>query len=210
MDSRSRLDCLNFAAFDALLTVLEKTFVVLSMCVPQPSCKLVNARVGFDYRYTEQSHQQALVLKVARLMSALQGVRTLTAAGLYQEQGALQRIVDEVNEDILFIISAIEGRTSPHHERFFKAFWAEEFPDSPNTLARHAKRDVVDRRSIRAHIHSSFSATKNPSLAADVGHSLSSVYSGFVHGASSQIMDMYFGRRPPALSSGSVWSPELL
>jgi hypothetical protein len=188
---------LSPAIFDALLDSLDALHRALAKEVPSPQITKVNVRVGEAHRYVEQTHQRALVLKLARLLSALQGIRTLWHAGLFQEQAVLQRVADELNEDIMFICSAIRGPNTELHDRFFSAFWSEEFPDSPDTLARHQKPDLPRRSKIRAYIHRvGLPEGGNTSLANDVGHSLSSTYSGFVHGSAPQIMDMYFGDPP--------------
>lgn len=60
-------------------------------------------RDDFVFRYAEQTIQQAVVQKLARTVSGLHAVETLLDHVLFQEQGMVQRVVDEVQEDIWFL-----------------------------------------------------------------------------------------------------------
>ncbi|GLQ46183.1 hypothetical protein GCM10007862_12340 [Dyella lipolytica] len=188
-----------------VLTLMAETVLTFEGKVPRPRLIDVNARIGHAYRYVEKSPHQALVLKVARLTSCVTGAVTMLRVGLYQEQGALQRIIDDTNDDIFFISIGMLRGFEPLHERFFEAFWAEEFPDSTDTLARHERPDFPQRKKIRAYnARMGLGENANLSLVSDVGASLASAYSGFIHGASSQIMDMYVGQPPKFHGTGQL------
>lgn len=55
------------------------------------------------FRYTEKTVHQALIQKLARMVSSLHAARLLCDRGLFQEQGAIRRMVDEFHEDIFFL-----------------------------------------------------------------------------------------------------------
>jgi hypothetical protein len=58
---------------------------------------------GFVFRYAEQTIQQAIVQKLARMISGLSAIQVLMERGLFQEQGMIQRGSDEIQEDICFL-----------------------------------------------------------------------------------------------------------
>lgn len=176
--------------FRASLTVMENAFRQLEQQVPAPQKQ--EGKDGFVFRYKEKTIQQALIMKLARSISGLHAVDVLLLHGLLQEQASLHRILDEIHEDILFLAA---DQLTERHEQYLHAFYAEEFPDPNNTLARHEKPNLPPRRKIRAYV-TGVSNHPNPSLVHDAGESNSSVYSGYVHASAPQIMDMYGGNPP--------------
>ena len=91
--------------FQQSLTVMEYAFRRIEQQVPPP--QLVEWKDGFVYRYKEGTIHQALVLKLARSVTGLRSVDVLLMHGLLQEQASLHRILDEINEDILFLAAAV-------------------------------------------------------------------------------------------------------
>jgi hypothetical protein len=55
------------------------------------------------YRYKEKSIYQAIVQKSAGVITGLQAIRLLNKSGYLQEQAALQKTLDEFEEDIAFL-----------------------------------------------------------------------------------------------------------
>ena len=65
------------------------------------------------FRYTDRGIHQALIQKLARVVSGLHAARLLMTHGFVQEQAALQRMLDEFNEDVIFLAhAAISGDTT--------------------------------------------------------------------------------------------------
>ena len=62
---------------------------------------------AFVFRYKEKTIHQAMVQKLARVVSGLHAARLLLENGLLQEQAAVQRMLDEFHEDILFLAFAV-------------------------------------------------------------------------------------------------------
>jgi hypothetical protein len=58
------------------------------------------------------------------------------------------------------------------------------------------KRDTVPRKKILAYLARVEQQPKDPSSAVELYHTIHSAYSGFIHGASPHIMDMYGGNPP--------------
>jgi len=194
--------------FHESLMIMESAFVRLEKQVPPPQNK--KWKDGFVARYLEETLQQALILKLARTISGLHAVDLLLLHGFLQEEATLHRILDEIFEDILFLSAAITNdEITKRHEQYLAAFWAEEFPDPENTLARHKKPNSPPRRKIRAYINRVLVNPENPSLLSDVGESISSTYSGYVHASAPQVMDMYGGNPPHFHISGMKNTPRM-
>jgi hypothetical protein len=62
---------------------------------------------SFVFRYREKTIHQALIQKLARMVSGLHAARLLCDKGFFQEQGAVQRMLDEFHEDIWFLAFGI-------------------------------------------------------------------------------------------------------
>jgi hypothetical protein len=88
--------------FQPILRALEVAFRQIETKIPQPV-------QGLDgrFRFQEQTIQQAIVQKLARLISGLHSVEVLLERGLFQERGMIQRAVDEIEEDIWFLALAV-------------------------------------------------------------------------------------------------------
>ncbi len=83
------------------LTFLEQVVRILAAKVPQPKLVVIGKIRAF--RHEEQTIYQAIVQKLARMVSTLAASRLLFDNGFVQEQASLQRILDEISEDILFL-----------------------------------------------------------------------------------------------------------
>lgn len=180
--------------YDQALENMEGTVHKLAQRVPQPI--RVPFKDGFVYRHAEKSLHQALVQKLARLVSTLHAARLLMEHGFVQEQASLQRVLDEIQEDITFLaFSVIFNNKEPLHQAYLDAFFEEEF-DADSALESTQKRPMIPRKKIHAYIARTEGSAMDPSLGVEVARTVSKVYSGYVHAASPQIMDMYGGKPP--------------
>lgn len=178
-----------------VITVLSNAFHRLERQVPSP--KLVQYGDGHVFRFVEQTLEQALLLKLARVITGLKAVDALLAKGLLQEMAALCRILDELCEDISFLTAALTNDdVTELHERYLRGFWAEEFTDPTNTLVRHQKPDTPRRSKVVAYVHRVLNPNDNASSSLDAQQAISSTYSGYIHAAAPQVMDMYGGDPP--------------
>jgi len=66
---------------------------------------------------------------------------------------------------------------------------------------------MIPRKKIRAYISKVEGKGLNPSRGIELSRTISKTYSGFVHGASTQIMDMYGGYPPRFHVSGMLGTP---
>lgn len=159
----------------------------------------------FVYRYAEKSIEEALIQKLARTVSGLYAADLLLQHGFLQEQGALHRILDEIGEDIMFLaIARTDDLVTPLHERYLAAFNEEQAPPKPDLSQPVKGPDSPTRKAIRNYIKSKIGAGI-PSNHADAA--LSKAYSGYVHAASQNIMDMYGGDPPRFHLRGMAGTP---
>lgn len=185
--------------FSQTLVVLEQAFRQLETNVPSPIRK--RWRDGFVFRYAEQTIHQAVIQKLARTISGLHAVEALLERGLFQEQGMVQRVVDEIEEDVWFLsLAIINNDITERHKQYLAYFYAEEFGDPADIVESHVSRGMVSRDKIRAYVyqHSGDGAARGNKI----GRILTKAYSGFVHAASPHIMDMCFGHAPQFDLSG--------
>src|SRR3989338_823477 len=187
--------------FQDTLRVMKAWFEALETRVPKPQRKAF--KDGFVYRYVEQSAHQALLQKLARVVSGLNAARLLLEHGLVQEQAALQRRLDEFQEDIIFLVYGLTiDKLTQLHQKYLAVFYEEEFDNPDNPIASTQKRPMVPRKKIRAYLSRIEGKDLDPSLGVELSRSLSKTYSGFIHGASPHIMDMYVGDPPQFQVSG--------
>lgn len=181
--------------FLAVLDAMDAAFRDYVAALPKP--ERVRQGDGWSYRFATQDVYHAVVLKLALVQSTLSAALILNKSGHVLEQGMLQRVMDEANEDILFLVYAITNDTvTDLHTRYLAAFWAEEFGDFENTTDSHQSRDMVSRQKIRAYLARIEGKDLDPSTAVKVTKVVAKTYSGFVHGASPHIMEIYGGLPP--------------
>lgn len=176
--------------FEPTLKRLEMAFRRLETQVPSPTRK--PWKDSFVFRHAEQTIRQAIIQKLARTISGLHAVDTLLLRGLFQEQGMVQRALDELEEDVLFLsFGVINNDITQRHREYLAYFYAEEFDDPDNIWASHTSRGMIKREKIRAYINRQLGPDE--SRANIAGKILTKAYSGFIHAASPHIMDMCGG-----------------
>ena len=191
---------------EKLLTVCSDAFRVLEAKVPPP--QLVQTSVGPMFRCVEQSLEQAILQKLARVITSFRGILVLLQSGLYQEVAVLFRVLDELSEDVIFLCCPLlDGNLTDLHREYLASFYQEEFDDLTNPLASSQKRPTVSRKKIHAAIAAISESPVNPSDAQLLHRTLSQAYSGFVHAASVHVMDMYGGDPPRFHLAGMLGTP---
>lgn len=177
------------------LQSMESTLHSLSARVEPPRRVQMGNEVAF--RYTEKSIHQAIVQKLAKVVSGLHAARLLLSAGFIQEQGALHRMLDEFQEDAVFLCYAlINNKVTELHQKYLHAFYMEEFDKPDDPMGSAQKRPMVSRDKIQAYLARIEGVTKDPYKAQKANRVVSKAFSGYVHGASPHIMEMYGGEPP--------------
>jgi hypothetical protein len=177
--------------FAPILQVLESAFRQIETKVPQP----VQGHDG-RFRYLEQTIHQAIVQKLVRIISGLHSVEVLLERGLFQEQGIMQRAVDEIEQDIWFLsLAVINNDITSLHTEYLQYFYSEEFTDPDDVVGSRLSRGMVKRDKIRSYVHRSSLSGPELGRANEVGKTLTKAFSGYIHAASPHIMDMFFRNR---------------
>ena len=190
-------------SYDDALDHMDRTLSILLLMLPQPVQKRINIgdEESIAYRFEEQTILQAIVQKLGRVISGLRAARILVEHGFVQEQASLQRMLDEFNEDVTFLsLAIIHDDISELHERYLAAFYGEEF-DAETAMSSSQKRPMIPRIKIRHYLDSKISDDKLGG-GPEAARTVSKMYSGYLHGASDQIMDIYFGDPPRFYTNG--------
>ena len=188
------------------LSVFHRAFTCLEGVVEPP----VKVKLGSDYvyRYQNQSIKAAILQKLARVISGIEASLVLLEKGFLQELCVIFRTLDEFNQDILFLCETVEkDQLSELHQRFLDIFYQEEFDKPDNPFLSEQNRPSIPRQKIQAEIAKIFTNEISPSNGQEVFRTLSKGYSGYVHGASSHIMEMYGGNPPKFHLSGMRNTP---
>lgn len=184
------------------VAVCDIAFNALESQVPDP--ERVEDGDDFVFRYNEHTPEIVVILKLSRICTGLRAAMALLERGLYQEVAVVFRMQDEFREDVSFMCNAIRtGCISDLQRRFIDDFFQEEFDDNLPLNARQ-RRDRVPRRQLQAAIARFPEAELNPSDAQELARTITNVSSGYVHGASGHILDMYGGDPPRYHLSGML------
>ena len=197
------------ADFEEMLDLMDRTFQDFENAMPSKPA-FVRLPFGMAFRFQEKDIYQAMIQKLARVQSAVRAAQLLLRNGYVQEQAILHRTIDETNEDIMFLVYAVTNDTiTDLHERFLESFWEEEIDESGNMLYSKQKRPMIPRQKIRAYLAKIEGIDLDPSKGVEVARTISKAYSGFVHGASPHIMDMYGGNPPHFHTKGMLGTPRM-
>ncbi len=195
--------------YDEVLDGMEAALEGLTQRVPPP--RRISFREGFVFRYVEHTAQQAIVQKLARIITGLRAAHLLLRQGLVQEQAVIERVLGELQEDVLFLADGfMKGKliTEPH-KSFLAGFYQEEFDNPASPIDSTQKRPMVPRRKIQAYLARVEGIIGNPSYNQEVARTLSKAFSGFVHAASPQIMEMFGGNPPHFHVRGMLGTPRI-
>jgi hypothetical protein len=190
--------------YQHVLKALGAAFDILEKQVEKP--RKTPFGKSFVFRYEQRSVHQALIQKLARVISTLHAAYILLLHGFLQEQGALQRMLDEFDEDIIFLSNGTIDGLTDLHKRYLSYFYEEEFKDPDNPGAEH-DRPMIPRKKIRAYIARIDEWPLDPSRGIETSKAISKGYSGYVHGASPHIMEMYGGNPPKFHIFGMLNTP---
>jgi hypothetical protein len=156
---------------------------------------LVQREDHWVFRHDVHDDLLLCFLKLVKIASHHNAALVLMREGYAQEVYALCRMIDEADQDALFMsVPAGENdQPSPNQLRFFKEFFQEEFTGA-DLVESQQSRDRVPREKVRAAISRLYQGpTNDPSREILVGRTLSGAFSGFVHGAYVHVMELFGG-----------------
>lgn len=186
---------------------LDQAFRRLERQVPPPQAVEMQGK-GLAFRYIERLPHQAIIVKLSRIISDLKAVYLLLGQGFPQQVGVLKRILDDLHEDVHFIVLTMQEDTTEDDkyaklkDEFFRGFWEEEF-DGETALESSQKRPSPKRSSIRAYCHR-VGGLPDPSTGDKLGTTIHKTFSGYVHGAAPHLMEMVREGAPPLFETGAV------
>jgi len=152
--------------------------------------KIVDRAGHVAVRFDKKLPEEALLLKFARLVSLNRAMILLSDEGFVQEQGIIQRAIEETNEDIMFFSINITGSgNSDKFESFLQEFWKEDYEDPSDPVGTRIPR-AYTRKGIGSFLNRVFDQP-NPSSADGAAKTIYNMYSGFTHGAAPQILELY-------------------
>lgn len=165
---------------------------------------------GMAFRYKEKDIYQAIIQKLARIQSAVRAAYVLLENGFCLEQAILHRVIDETHEDIIFLVYAVTNDSiTDLHKKYLDAFWEEEIDESGTMIDSKQKRQMIPRKKIRSYLSKMEGNVLDPSRSIELSRTISKTYSGYVHGASPQIMDIYGGNPPHFHTKGLQGTPRM-
>ena len=196
--------------YEQLLRDMEMALDRLAKRVPSPErIRLFGDR--FAFRYVERTAQQAIIQKLARIITGLRAALLLLRHGLVQEEAVIHRVLGDLIEDALFLSYGIlkNDLKEKLHESYLTDFYQEEFANPENPLDSTQKRSPVPRKKIQAYLARADLSIGNPSHNQEAFRTIQQVFSGFVHAASVQILDMYGGNPPHFHVRGMLGTPRM-
>ena len=187
------------------LKVMNTSFRQLEGQLAPP--KPVDCEDGFVFRYQEKGIPQALIQKLARNISGLHALDLLLLNGFVQEQAVIQRTLDEIHEDIIFLAVAVANDTvTDRHQQYLSAFYLDPILQTGKHSDKFQKPNLVTRKKIHAYLRRVSGEDTQSSKVEEV---ISTVYSGYVHAASPYIMDMYGGSPPRFMIQGMLGTSKI-
>ncbi len=198
----------NFYLFQKCLSDLSVVISEIEGRFPQPKFVLVGGQQQF--RYSENTVYHVAFLKAVRMISGLNASLVLLAGGYYQEIMVVLRTVDDFFSDILFILENSEQNSlSDAQKKFIEDFFQEEFVNPNNPLANTKRRSTVPKKKIWASVARQIGQYANPSDAQKILQVTNDAFSGYVHGAYPQIMELCGGKPPRFHLNGVLTSPRI-
>ena len=134
---------------DRAVTAMEEMLAAFEAKLTPPVLTAKGARRVF--RYEDKSAPQAIVQKIARVVSGIRAVDILMERGYLQEGAALIRVVSEMIEDIRFLSKAIITRdASEFLKTYLRVFYEEAIPGDDDVITElNRKRTRISRRQVR-------------------------------------------------------------
>ena len=192
--------------YDRVLDTMDEGLLVFMGKVPKPQKKPFGNH--FVYHYAEKRIDQAIILKLVRLVSGLRAIRLLKEGGFIQEQMSLQRMIDEIVESIEFLCHAfLKNDITDLHKKYLEAFYQEIDIESPRN------RSSIPRSKLRRYIadmdRELYKIGENKEIEGNGSHerTITRIYSDVLHAAARPIMDLYYGGTQEFHTKGVVGTP---
>ena len=191
--------------FQKILTFMDEVIHTKLESLPRPKQEI---RGQFTiYRFKQKDVKTALFLKMVQATSNLRTGKLLIEHGFLYESEAIQRLLYEIIEDILFLMTAEwNNNLTKTHQKYLEAFYMENI--NTNGELVQSRPYYVPRHEIRSVLQkipeiSKGKIKKIPPLLTDWLKAIHKIRSGYVHGNASSIMSYYDPEKHQFLTNGA-------
>ena len=192
----------NNELYNSVFEEMDRILSVLFRKTPPPVKQQLEFLNSWVYRYEEKTSHQAILLKLVRKVSGLRTTNIVMANGFVQEQASLHRLLDELYEDIMFLVfSIVFNDITDLHREFLEAFYSEELV-AETAITSRQKRPIIPRNKIRSYLHQKISTNVSQNLTQEAARTIFKLNSGYLHSAAPQILELYFGNPPKFHTNG--------
>jgi len=144
--------------------------------------------MGGRFRYKEPKPVTFLVLKMARMVTALYATLTLTKDGLFEDAGAICRIIIECRHDVDFVMDGLIKDPFPaDKQEVGDNFFNEEIQTTKEMLGTMKKPPTIPRKKIYPAVGRLLSPG-NPDRPQRIAKVLEETFSGYVHASPTRIL----------------------
>lgn len=194
--------------FNIIMKRLEEIFYRLEKAIESPV--FINDIKQSRFRYKSTGVEPAIILRAARIISGLNSMLCLHKGGFVQEMGVITRTIDEFSDDIIFLLEGYpDAPLTKSQEQWLSNFFQEEFDQPHRPLDSTQKRKTVKRRKVHASVARQMSEIMEQERTQQLHRTLHQVFSGYVHGAASNILEMYGGKPPKYHLNGLRETPRI-
>ena len=145
--------------------------------------------------YKSPTVKHVCLLKGIRIVSGLNALLVMFRAGYVTEMGVLIRTIGDCINDIYFLLEHYPDIT-PEVEKYMSDFFNEDIDEPKIAQDQERKIHRTKARKIYASRARLLSEHINFSVGRDIVYKIYGVYSGYVHSAYPNIMEMYGGQPP--------------
>lgn len=186
---------------------LEVYFEQLLRHVEQPI--FVKDKTYPRWRFPNEGVAEAVLLKGARIISALNALIHLLRSGHVQEMYVICRTMDDFFVEIAFLLEGFPNEDlSVTQRKFLDDFYQEEFDRPENPFESTQKRNTVSRKKMYASMGRTLSDIVDPQHGQELFRTIGQTNSGYVHGAYPHIMELYGGNPPKFHLDGMLNTPK--
>lgn len=183
MDSNEKITYLR-----KCIALLEEAVVLFNKRIHQPNWD------GRHFRYKDPNPYTFLVLKMARMVTGFYSALLLTQKGLFEDAGAVHRVIIECSHDIDFVMEGLTQDPFPEDkQKLVDNFFQNDNLTPEQMLSTMRKQPTIPRKKIYPTV-GRFLSPENPDRPQRIVKVIEELFSGYVHAAYPHVMEMYEGK----------------
>lgn len=173
------------------VTLLDQGVCAFNKRIHQPKFDHSSQR----FLYEEPNPVIFLVLKMARIVTAFYATLELAKQGLFEDAGAICRIIIECSHDIDFVMEGLTEDPFPaNKQEVLDNFFNREIQTPEEMMVTMKKPPTVPRRKVYSAVGRLLSPG-DPDRIQHISKVQEELFSGYVHASYPHIMEMYEGIR---------------